>query len=197
MLEIFGDQVSRLNDEDLRTLVVRLCEAELRHRNLPTSGLTAGGNQTAPDGGIDVRVEVSVAGVSLDFIPRGSAGFQVKCADMPPSKIAEEMRPGGELRLSIREPAITQGAYVIVSSQGSVADSALIDRRNAMRAAIGTLPDGESIHLDFYDRERLATWVRAYPGVALWLRERIGDHVAHWFVLLDLVNLHSDHLRRG
>jgi hypothetical protein len=46
MLEITGDDIAALNDEDLRTLVGRLCEAELRARNLTTSAVTWGGDQT-------------------------------------------------------------------------------------------------------------------------------------------------------
>ena len=56
MFEITGDDIAALNDTDLRTLVGRLCEAELRRRGLPVSAVTYGGNQTAKDGGLDVRV---------------------------------------------------------------------------------------------------------------------------------------------
>lgn len=43
------------------------------------------------------------------------------------------MRTDGELRKVIKDLAQAGGAYIIVSSQGSLADSALIDRRNAMK----------------------------------------------------------------
>ena len=180
MLEISGDHISRLNDEDLRTLVTRLCEAELRRCALPLSGVTAGGDQNAPDGGVDVRVDLAVGSACLDFIPRRTTVFQVKCSDMRPSAITAEMRPNGELRHSIRELADRQGAYVIVSSKGTTAYTALQGRRKAVQAAIGDLPDATTLHVDFYDRERLAGWVRSYPGVSLWLRERIGEPLSGW-----------------
>lgn len=180
MLEITSDHVAKLNDEDLRILVARLCEAELSRGSLPVSAVTAGGDQNAPDGGIDVRVDLPAESACLDFILRSVTGFQVKCSDMPAGAITLEMRPKGVLRSSIRELAIAHGAYVIVSSQGSTADSALRDRRNAMQNAIGDLPDGATLNLDFYDRDRLARWVRSYPGVALWLRERIGEFLSGW-----------------
>jgi hypothetical protein len=50
MLEVTGDDIAALSDEDLRALVGQLCEAELRRRNLPPSAVTWGGNQTAADG---------------------------------------------------------------------------------------------------------------------------------------------------
>ena len=56
MFEVTGEDISNLNDVELRTLVVKLCEAELRRVDLPVSALTAGGDQNAPDGGLDVRI---------------------------------------------------------------------------------------------------------------------------------------------
>ncbi len=117
---------------------------------------------------------------ALDFIPKGVTGFQVKKSDMPASAITEEMRPNGVLRSSIVQLGLKHGAYIIISAQGSTADSALENRKIAMQSAIIDLPCDSSLFLDFYDRDRLARWVRNYPGVALWLRERIGEPLAGW-----------------
>jgi hypothetical protein len=57
MFEITGEEIQRLDDVQLRTLVARLAIAELRARNQAVAGVTAGGDQNAPDGGLDVRVE--------------------------------------------------------------------------------------------------------------------------------------------
>src|SRR4030095_6907215 len=98
MLEITGDDIAALSDEDLRTLVGRLCEAELRRRNLAASAVTWGGNQTAKDGGLDVRVALA-PGTNIDgFIPKAHTGFQVKKQDMPSAAIIKEMRPKGIVR---------------------------------------------------------------------------------------------------
>ncbi|MBY0484065.1 hypothetical protein [Nitrosomonas sp.] len=132
MLDITGDHINKLSDEDLRTLVARLCEAELRHLNLPLSAVTAGGHQNAADGGLDVRVELPNESPDLDFIPKSNTGFQVKQQDMPRKAIDSEMRPNGKIRPSICELGSKSGAYVIVSGLGSTADSALKNRKNAM-----------------------------------------------------------------
>jgi len=58
MFEVTRDQVATLDDEDVRLLIARLCEAEFRRRGLPTTAVLYGGNQIAADGGIDVRVEL-------------------------------------------------------------------------------------------------------------------------------------------
>lgn len=213
-LELTGEHVAMLGDEDLRSLVVRLCEAELRRTGRPSSAVLAGGHQNAPDGGVDVRVQLETtedapasdggptasaeavvvpkepaAGAALhsepqspprDFIPRLDTGFQVKCENMPAGAITEEMRPKGALRDCIKDLIARKGAYVIVSSKGTVADVHLAKRIQAMRVAVADEPTHADLKLDFYDRDRLARWVRQYPGVELWLRERVNARLHGW-----------------
>lgn len=179
MFEVTGVDVAALSDADLRTLVARLAIAELDRQGLPVSGVTAGGNQDAADGGIDVRAEVPDL-PKPDFVPRSVTGYQVKKPNMTASAIEDEMRPKGVLRLVIGELADAGGAYLIVSAQGSVADGPLADRRKAMRDAVADHPNGAALHVDFYDRERIATWVNRHPGVAAWARARVGRELSGW-----------------
>jgi hypothetical protein len=180
MFEITGDDIAALNDEDLRTLIGRLCEAELRRANLPVSAATWGGNQTAKDGGLDVRVALPTGTLIAGFIPRAATAFQVKKPDMPPSEIPKEMKPKGVLRPVIEDLAAASGAYIIVSSSGSTADSALNNRRGAMADAVKGIADAAKLHLDFYDRNRIASWVRDHAGLIPWVRSRIGKSVPGW-----------------
>jgi hypothetical protein len=186
MFEVTGTDIANLGDADLRTLVTRLALAELRKQGCPLSAVTAGGNQDAADGGLDVRVQCPTPIVSPDFVPRSSTGFQVKKPDMPSGAIEGEMRPkpkgggDGKLRQVIRDLAAESGAYIIVSSQGSVADKPLADRRSAMRDALHDLPEAGNLHTDFYDRDRIATWVNEYPGIAAWVRNRVGLGLSGW-----------------
>src|SRR5262245_12547478 len=180
MFEITGDDIAALSDEDLRTLVGRLCEAELRRRNLSTSAVTWGGHQTAKDGGLDIRVALP-AGMSIDgFIPKPDTGFQVKKPDMPRSEIIGEMRPEGIVRPVLIELVNASGAYIIVSATGSTADSALKNRRDAMAEALKDVPAVRNLTLDFYDRNRVATWVRDHAGLIPWVRSRIGKSIQGW-----------------
>jgi hypothetical protein len=180
MLEVTGDDIAALSDEDLRALVGRLCEAELRRRTLPTSAVTWGGNQTATDGGLDVRVALA-SGTSIDgFVPRPNTGFQVKRQDMPRAAILGEMRPKGVVRSVIEELANASGAYVIVSSTGSTSDSALKSRRDAMVEALRGTAGAANLALDFYDRTRVATWARGHAGLIPWVRSRIGKAILGW-----------------
>ncbi|GAQ29085.1 hypothetical protein K6V18_20080 [Ralstonia insidiosa] len=180
MFDITPDDIAQLNDTDLRELVGRLCEAELASRGLSAVAVTWGGNQTAADGGLDVRVALG-PDVSIDgFVPRASTGFQVKASDMPRAKILSEMRPSGTIRPAIQELADEAGAYVMISSDGSTADSALRSRQDALRTALDDVASADKLHTDFYDRTRVASWVRQHPGLITWVKERVGRSVVGW-----------------
>ena len=94
---------------------------------------------------------------------------------MGPAAVKNEMRPEGSLRAVIGELADAGGSYIIVSSNGSVADKPLQNRKAAMRAALDGNPSADRLTVDFYDRDRLAGWVNCYPGVSAWVREKIGS----------------------
>lgn len=180
MFDNSGSDIAALNDEDLRTLITRLCVAELKANDLPTSAVTAGGDQNAADGGIDVRVQLASTAKPTDFIPRPSTGIQVKVPDMPRAEILKEMKPDGRIRPAIEALANASGAYIIVSSTGSTADKALDDRRRAMKEAIADIKNADNLFVDFYDRERLSVWVKQYPGIASWIRGRLGKPLNGW-----------------
>ncbi len=185
MFEVTGNDIVKLSDADLRELVKKLAVAEFRAQGCPISSVIAGGNQDAPDGGIDVRIECPIAIPQPDFIQRQQTGFQVKKRDMPASAIREEMRPKDELRDVIRELAEVSGSYIIVSAKGSVTDEPLQARKRAIREALHDLPFAEKLHTDFYDRDRLANWVNVYPGVATWVRSRVGHPISGWINISD------------
>lgn len=180
MFELTADDLALLSDEDLRELVARLCESELKSRGISPGCVTWGGHQDAPDGGVDVRVSLPQVVEGADFIPRSATVFQTKAEDMPSSKIREEMCPKGLLRPAIRELADRGGAYIIVSSEAFTTDAPLRDRRKAMEDAVSELPNPSALKLDFYDRRRLETWLRSHAGTTLWVRERIGKPLQGW-----------------
>lgn len=180
MFEITGNEISELNDSDLRSLVGLLCEADLRANNLSTAGVTWGGHQDAKDGGLDVRVELVNTPDPQGFIPKATTGYQVKKPDMPRSEIIKEMSPDGTLRPVIRDIADAGGAYIIVSSTGSTSDTALAKRLKAMEDAVDHPDIVAKLKLDFYDRNRLAGWVRCHPSLVLWVREKIGKPIQGW-----------------
>ncbi|TCK71599.1 hypothetical protein [Acidipila rosea] len=180
MFDVTGQDISLLSDEDLRTLVGRLCEAELRRLGLSPLCATWGGNQNAVDGGVDVRVTLGESAPLGAAFARPNAVYQVKAEDMPRGKILAEMKPDGTVRPSILELAAAGGSYIIVSSKGSASDFALADRRRAMHDAVAGIANCDDLYLDFYDRDRLATWVRDHAGIVTWVRVRIGRPISGW-----------------
>ena len=180
LLEITGDHIAELGDADLRELIGLLCVADYRLAGLPIDGITWGGHQNAPDGGLDVVVRGTVSPPVASFVPRSTTGFQVKATDMPWSKIIEEMRPEGILRESIIELIQEKGAYIIVSSQGSTAETALKDRKKAMKEAVADETGHENLDLDFFDRRRIANWVSNHPTLISWVRIKIGKPLTGW-----------------
>lgn len=180
MFDITPDEILQLNDIDLRALVARLCEAELFARGLSPAAVTWGGSQTAADGGLDVRVALPSDAQIGGYIPRHSTGFQVKKPDMPRAEIIAEMLPAGAIRPVIQRLADESGAYIIVSATGSTTDSALQNRQDALREALNGVSNADQLVTDFYDRTRLASWVRCHPGLITWVKERIGRAFAGW-----------------
>lgn len=180
MIDITPDDIASLNDTDLRELVARLCEAELLSRGLSPVAVTWGGSQTAPDGGLDVRVELPPQTTIGGYIPSKITGFQVKKPDMPPAAIKKEMRPNGKLRPVIQELAMEKGAYIIVSSSASTTDISLQHRHNALRQALKDAQQGDQLYTDFYDRTRLTSWVRTLPSVIPWIRAKVGKSIVGW-----------------
>jgi hypothetical protein len=49
-----------------------------------------------------------------------------------------------------------------------------------LREALSDVPNADQLYTDFYDRTRLATWVRGYPGLITWVKERIGRALVGW-----------------
>lgn len=180
MLEITSDDIASLNDEDFRTLLGLLCEAELLSLGHSNKAATWGGDQNARDGGIDVRVRLDAGASITGFLPRASIGIQAKKNNFQKGMIADEMRPKGVLRDSIKKLIDDRGAYIIASSGTNAADDELNKRLEAMKEAVADYLGHETLYIDFYDRNRLASWVRNHPSLILWVRQKVGRALPGW-----------------
>lgn len=178
--ELDAADITALGAGDLRELVARLSEAEVIQQGRLSKSVTWGGEQEAPDGGLDVRIEDTGLASSNGFVPSGICGFQVKKHTMAGAACRKEMMEHGTLRPVIAELADRNGAYIIVSGKDDCSDSMLESRLQCMAEAVTRLPNKSSLHLDFYGRDRLATWLRRHPSVALWVRARLGRPLAGW-----------------
>lgn len=180
MLEIESGHIAELNDEMLRNLVGLLCEEELKSYGINVRNVMWSGDQNAPDGGIDVYCEYKGETDNNSFIPRNKTGFQVKLSDYNPSKIKSEMLTNGVLKESIRKLCEEGGAYILVCGKSSVSRSAYENRIKAMKEAVRGCQGAESICLDYFDGNRIATWVRKFPALVVWVREKTGKPLQGW-----------------
>jgi len=179
-LELAAADITALDDGQLRELVARLAEAELREQGIPRSSVQAGGAQEAADGGLDVSVATEGPLERPAFVPRANTGFQVKKHGMSRGNCRKEMLEVGELRASIKALADEKGAYIIVSGKDSCSATMHKERLAGMEEALKTYGAGGDLHLDFYGADRLALWLKSHPGVALWAREKLGKPLAGW-----------------
>ena len=180
MFEISKDQLRQLNDTDLRELVARLCEAELKNAGAPVSALKWGGAQTAPDKGLDIECCIEDNDFSGDFLPRARTGIQVKKSSMPDSKIKTEMCPDGQLRPVFSELARNNGCYIIVSLHDNLVSRKVNAREKTMRKQLEMIKEQSDLQVRFYGCSELANWLRQYPPVQLWVRERLCIPLNGW-----------------
>lgn len=173
--------IKSLNDVQSRELVARLCRAELRKLNISENFVLWGGDQRAKDGGVDVLVNIDPPQSIIGYIKSDRTIFQVKAENFSKSKIPEEMAPNGSLRPAIRELAINNGAYIIVSTRDDLSSgSAYSDRINAMESCLSLHGINGEIIVDFYDCRRIADWIEQNPPIAIWVRSVLGKPLVGW-----------------
>lgn len=175
-----GD-IQKLNDEQSRELVARLCKAELKNRNISQDAVTWGGDQRAKDGGVDVRVNIDPI-IGIDgYIKSDRSVFQVKAEKFIPSKIPAEMAPSGILRSAIKELAKNNGSYIIVSTRDDLSDSSLSNRIEAMKECLSKYDElSGKVILDFYDCRKISDWVEQHPAIVIWIKHIIGKPLIGW-----------------
>ncbi|EKN3437683.1 hypothetical protein OZ677_000500 [Yersinia enterocolitica] len=180
IFDIEKDELLRLSDTQLEELIARLAEAEVAIHGHSPACVNWSGSITAPDGGIDIHVQIPVDQLKAGFLVRPDTVFQAKKHKMPKAAIEKEMGTGQTLSPIISEQARKQGSYIIVSLGDDCSPSGKADRLNAMRGAVKDDPNKSNLHLDFYDRSKLIQWLRQYPSVMLWVKEKLGQGYSGW-----------------
>ncbi|MDX7900412.1 hypothetical protein [Aeromonas media] len=180
IFDIEKDELLRLSDTQLEELIARLAEAEISSHGHSPAYVHWSGSINAPDGGIDVHVKVPVEQMSTGFIERPDTIFQAKKHPMPRAAITSEMTTNGALSPTISEQTAKGGSYIIVSLGDDCSPPMKEDRLEAMQYAVADSPHGVSIHLDFYDRSKLAQWLRQHPSVMLWAKKTLGQGYSGW-----------------
>lgn len=180
IFELEKDDLLRLSATQLEELVARLAEAEVASAGHSYARVHWSGATTAPDKGIDIRVDVPADTLDTGYLEKPNTIFQAKTSTMPASAISKEMRPKGALSTTISEQCKIGGSYIIVSLDDDCTIPLRSDRIDAMKEAIQDDPNSDRIHLGFYDRSKLLQWLRQHPAVVLWVREALGQAHSGW-----------------
>lgn len=179
--DVTDKDIAELNDDDLRELIGKLCEATLNKYNIDTMCVSYGGNQNEPDGGVDIRIK-SAESFNEDWaIPRNNTIIQVKKPSMPNSAIKKEMtNKDGSIKESIKELVELSGAYIIVSSKESLADTRKNERISCMRKILSKIDKRQKVKVEFYDSKRIAIWVKQFPALIMWVNEKVNKRTSGW-----------------
>ncbi|TNJ40464.1 hypothetical protein [Phaeobacter sp. B1627] len=180
IFDIGKDDLLRLSDTLLEELIARLAEAEVSAHGYSPSSVSWSGSIKAPDEGIDIHVQVNAPELDTGFICRPDTILQSKKDSMPKSAITAEMTKDGELNPTISNQAKIGGNYIIVSLDDDCSPPMKKDRLGAMRSAVANDPNKDRIHLDFFDRSKLAQWLRQHPSVLLWVKGKLGQGYSGW-----------------
>lgn len=180
LFNITIEQVRKLNDEQARELIARLCRAQIEHSGLGSSCVLWGGNQRAADEGVDVRVDSKPAQDVGGPLARSVAVVQVKAELFGPAKIEPEMTPKGFLRPAIASLAPDGGIYLIASTRDDPADPARRKRVAAMKQVLSAHGLVDKISVDFIGARQIADWVEQFPPLAIWLRQQIRSPLQGW-----------------
>ena len=180
IFDIEKDELLRFSDTQLEELIARLAEAEIAAHGHSPAYVHWSGSINAPDGGIDVHVQVPIEQMSTGFIERPDTIFQAKKYPMPRAAITSEMITDGALSPTISEQAAKGGSYIIVSLGDDCSPLMKRDRLKAMKDVITDDPNRSNIHLDFFDRSKLVQWLRQHPSVMLWTKRILGQGYSGW-----------------
>jgi hypothetical protein len=180
IFDIDKDELLGLSDTLLEELIARLAEAEVAACGHSPARVRWSGSINSPDGGVDVHVQVPVDQLHSGYIERPDTVFQAKKHKMRRADIMREMASSGDLSPMISEQAAKGGSYIIVSLNEDCSPSMLAERVGAMEEAVRHDPCQADLHLAFYDRAKLAQWIRQHPSVMLWVNRTLGRGYSGW-----------------
>jgi len=180
IFDIKKDDLLQLSDTLLEEAIARLAEAEIAAQGHSPAYVSWSGSIKAPDDGIDIHVQVTDPFQSSGFLARPDTIFQSKKDSMPKSAISGEMLKGSKLNPTLSSQAENGGSYIIVSLEDDCSPPMKKDRLTAMQSAVASDPNGDKIHLDFFDRSKLAQWLRQHPAVLLWVKSKLSQGYSGW-----------------
>ena len=137
-IEVSGEDVKLLSNEQFADLLRRLLQAEALDNDIPLDGIHVAHNITAPDGGEDARIFWEGGVDRTNFLPARKCQFQMKTGRVTPAIAGQEMTTRGQIKPMVREVIEAGGNYIMLSTQpqtGQGIDARELNIREAIRDA--------------------------------------------------------------
>lgn len=190
IFDVTADQIKRLDQNQLVSLLRKLTKAELLKHDIPLSSGNVPAQINIPDGGDDGRVKWQGGVTATDWLPNRFIIFQSKKGTVSKSKLKAETQAKSskksnakpESSEAIKAVLHHKGAYIVVTTTpvvGTKEASCITGIEEGITAA-GNDPSLLS-DIRIYDCNRLATWTNQHPAVALWLNSELRQVHMHGF----------------
>ena len=190
IFDVTANQIERLDQNQLVSLLRKLAEAELLKHDIPLSSGNVPAQINIPDGGDDGRVSWQGGVSATDWLPSRFTIFQSKKGSISKASLKAETQTKSskkskakpESSKAIKAVLHHQGAYVVITATPVVEtkkDECITGIKEGITAA-GSNPSLVS-HIKIYDCNRLATWTNQHPAVALWLNSELRQVHLHGF----------------
>jgi len=179
--EIEAKDITRLDQCQLTLLLRRLLELEAGAIGIPLSGVHVPVEINVADGGEDGRIKWEGGVDRTDFLPKRVTMFQVKARRMNPQACYAEVLQDDEkkrLKGQVAKVLDDSGAYIIFCKEAYV--GLQVDKRVAkVREAlsVGGRSDSKTAHIEFYDSNKISSWVNRYLAAQVYVLSCVGRNV--------------------
>ena len=123
IFEVDANQIERLDENSLVTILRKLIHAELNKNSIPLRSGTAPAQINISDGGDDARVSWTGGPNDTDWLPSRFTIFQCKKGNTSPSSLKAEVKTKAtqksdkpDLNEALTEAIAQNGAYIIVTN---------------------------------------------------------------------------------
>lgn len=172
MFDVEAELIERLDPGQLVRLLKQLLYLEAERHALPRSAPSVPLQISVPDGGEDGRIQWEHGPEMTDFVPRRFTIYQCKAQVISPAQCAKEVAPQNVIQPQLEEALDAGGAYILFCRQpynAALIKSRVKKIREALKAS--GRRDWETACVDFYDGNRIASWVNCFLPAQVYVFE--------------------------
>ena len=170
--EVTSQHVAAIERQMFPDLLRRLLYAEARSCSIPTDGIHVSDNIDAPDGGEDGHIHWEGEPERTDFLPGRRCMFQLKTGEITPQRAGQEvLTKAGEIKCMVRQSLTQGGNYILLTTTTCTSQGIQARKDSICKALQDAALEINGCQIHFWDASLLATWINAYPAVALRLLE--------------------------